>query len=234
MSSIYRVILATQVTRGRVAALLAVGVIGMLIGLAIGNNVDVDADGAAFTFVQSFGLGLLVPATALVFAAAALGDPAEDGTLVYLWLRPIARWKVVVASFAASVSVAVPFAVVPTVLAAGLTRTGRGLPLGALCAAALAVAAYSSLFLGLGLLVRRALVWGLAYVLIWEGFVARSGTAAARLSILVYARSLLADVADHDPPRLASSTPVAILVPVVVTVVALALTTFAMRRIDVK
>ena len=234
MSSVYRLMLATQVTKGRVAALLTVGVIGMLIALAIGNAADADAADSAFTFVQSYGLGLLVPTTALVFAAAALGDPAEDGTLVYLWLRPIARWKVVLASFAASVSVAIPFAVVPTVLAAGLTRTGRGLPLGALAAASLAVAAYCSLFLGLGLLIRRALVWGLAYVLIWEGFVARSGTAAARLSILVYARSLLADVADHDPPRLASSMTIAILVPAAVAVVALALTTWAMRRIDVK
>jgi ABC-2 type transport system permease protein len=234
MSSVYRLMLATQVTKGRVAALLTVGLIGMLIALAIGNANEVGAADAAFGFVQSYGLGLLVPTTALVFAAAALGDPAEDGTLVYLWLRPIARWKVVVASFAASVSVAIPFAVVPTVIAAGLTRTGRGLPLGALAAASLAVAAYCSLFLGLGLLIRRALVWGLAYVLIWEGFVARSGTAAARMSILVYARSLLADVADRDPPRLASSMPIAILVPAVVAVVALGLTTLAMRRIDVK
>lgn len=234
MSSVYRLMLATQLTRGRAAALLAVGVIGMLIGFAIANANDVDAADAAFGFVQSYGLGLLVPATALVFAAAAFGDPAEDGTLVYLWLRPIARWRLAVAAFAASVSVAVPFAVVPTVIAAGLTRTGRGLPLGALVASAVAVAAYCALFLGLGLVVRRALVWGLAYVLIWEGFVARSGTTAARLSVLVYARSLLADIADHDPPRLASSVPVALLVPTILAVVALGLTTLAMRRIDVK
>ena len=234
MTSVYRLMLSTQLTRGRAAALGLVGLIGMLLGLAIGRPPDVGSADAAFALVQGYGLSLLVPTTALVFAAAAFGDPAEDGTLVYLWLRPIARWKLVVASFAASLSVCAPFALVPTVVAAGLTRTGSGLPLGALAAAAVAMAAYCSLFLGLGLVVRRALVWGLAYVLIWEGFVARSGTAAARLSILVYARSLMADIADHEPPRLASSFATAVIVPVVVALAGLGLTTLALRRVDVK
>ena len=242
MSSVYRLIMATQLTKGRIAALTAIGLIGMLIAFAIGNTAGaetssgdpIDTAEGAFRFIENYGLGLLVPITALVFGAAALGDPAEDATLVYLWLKPVARWRLVVASFAASLSVAVPFALVPTVVAAGLTRTGSELPLAALAAAAVASAAYSALFLGLGLVVRRALIWGLAYVLIWEGFVARSGTAAARLSILVYSRSVLADFADHAAPRLASSVAVAIAVPLVIAAVALAATTYALHRVDVK
>ena len=38
----------------------------------------------------------------LVFASAALGDPNEDGTLVYLWLRPV-RSRVVIAAIASSI-----------------------------------------------------------------------------------------------------------------------------------
>lgn len=232
MSSVYRLLLTTQVTRGRAVALGSIGVIGILIALAIGRSAN-DLD-AGRQFVDGFGLGLLVPTTALVFASAALGDPAEDGTLVYLWLRPLSRFKIVVAAYTASVSVAVPFTVVPTVVAAAVSRGGPDLPLAALYATALATAAYCALFLGLGLVVRRALVWGLAYVLIWEGFVARSGTAAARLSILSYARSLLADVAGAKAPLLAASVPTAIVVPIVVAIAALALTTFALRRVDVR
>jgi ABC-2 type transport system permease protein len=97
-----------------------------------------------------------------------------------------------------------------------------------------AVIAYSALFLGLGLLVRRALTWGLAYVLIWEGFVARSGTGPARLSILVYARSLLADLAKHQAPTSGASFTVAVAVPLVVGLVAVAATTWLLRRLDVK
>lgn len=254
MSSIYRLLLTSQLTRGRAVALGTIGLIGILIAFAIGRGGGVDA---GRIFIDGFGLGLLVPTTTLVFASAALGDPAEDGTLVYLWLRPIQRSRIVLAAFAASVSISIPFTVVPTVVAASLSRnngTARfcasrepgvedvitqvcptgNLALAALAATVLATIAYCGLFLGLGLLVRRALVWGLAYVLIWEGFVARSGTSASRLSVLSYARSVLAEVAGAEPPALGSSVPVAVAVPLVVTAVALALTAWALRRVDVR
>lgn len=232
MVSVFELMIRTQLTRGRVAALAVVGLVGVLIGFAIGSNGGSASDG--FGFVDGYGLGLVVPVTALVFASSAFNDPVEDGTLVYLWLRPIARWRLVVAALAASIAVAVPFALVPTVLAAGLTRSGRSLPIAGLVAGSLATVAYCTLFLGLGLVVRRALVWGLAYVLIWEGFVARSGTAAARLSVLSYARSLMASMADRPPPRLAASVGTAIVVPLVVAAVAVGLTTWALRRVDVR
>ncbi|HUP84921.1 MAG TPA: hypothetical protein VM143_04550 [Acidimicrobiales bacterium] len=234
MSAIFRLVLRTQVTKGRAAALAVVGVLGILLGVAVGRSDPGSRFDAAYGFVGGYGLGLLVPVTALVFAAAALGDPAEDGTLVYLWHRPIARWRIVAASAGAAVCIALPFAVLPTVVAAAMTGEGRALIVGAAVSSMLAVAAYSSLFLCLGLVVRRALAWGLAYVLIWEGFVARSSTGPARLSILVYARSLLASIADHDPPRLAASVPVSIAVPLVLGVAGLAATVWSLRRIDVR
>jgi ABC-2 type transport system permease protein len=234
VTAIFRLVLRTQVTKGRAAALGAVGLLGILLGWAVGRNGGFDQADAAYNFVGGYGLGLLVPVTALVFAVAALGDPAEDGTLVYLWLRPIARSKIVLAAAGAAVCIAVPFAVVPTVLAAVVTDVGGSLVGAAAASSLLAVAAYSSLFLCLGLVVRRALAWGLAYVLIWEGFVARSSTGPARLSILVYARSLLASMADHDPPRLAASVPFAVAVPLVIGALGLAATVFFLRRIDVR
>ena len=234
MSAIFRLILRTQVTRGRAAALGTVGLLGIVLGVAVGRSHAFDRTNAAYGFVATYGLGLLVPITALVFAAAALGDPAEDGTLVYLWHRPIARARIVLAAAAAAWCIAIPFAVVPTVVAAAATGVGSELVVAAAASSLLAVAAYSGLFLCLGLVVRRALAWGLAYVLIWEGFVARSATGPARLSILVYARSLLAALADQDPPRLASSVPFAIGVPLVIGALALAATVAFLRRIDVR
>ncbi len=233
MGSLFRLVVRTQLTKGRVAALLAVAAVGVLIGLAVGRADVADRGDAAYRFVSTFGLGLLVPVTALVFGAAAFGDPAEDATLVYLWLRPVPRWRIVMAAEAAALAVAVPFGVVPTAVAAAATGQGGGLVAGALVAGTIGVVAYSTLFLALGLIVRRALAWGLVYVLIWEGFVARSGTAAARLSILVYARSLLARVADADPPRLAAATPVAVVTPLVVAAAGLALTSVALARAEV-
>ncbi|MBW3614095.1 MAG: hypothetical protein KY439_02145 [Actinobacteria bacterium] len=235
MAAIFFLTLRTQLTRGRILALGAIA--ALAVGLAVSINRAVSPFNraeAAYDLVENYGLALLVPLTALVFAAAALGDPAEDGTLVYLWQRPIARWKLAVAALAGAVAIAMPFAVVPTALAAAIAGGDAELVAGAAGASLLAVVAYSTLFLGLGLVVRRALAWGLVYVLIWEGFVARSGTGPARLSVLLYARSILADVAGHAPPRLGASTAVAVAVPLVLGALALAATTQFLRRIDVR
>lgn len=234
MSAVFRLVLRTQVTKGRAAALGVVGLLGVLLGAALGRGSSFDRAEAAFGFVGGYGLGLLVPLTALVFAAAALGDPAEDGTLVYVWQRPVSRLAIVVAATGAALCVALPFAVVPTVVAAAATGEGTALFGGAAAASVLAAAAYSGLFVCLGLVVRRALAWGLAYVLIWEGFVARSGTGPARLSILVYARSILAALGDHDPPRLGASVGVSVVVLVVIAAAGVAATTWFLHRIDVR
>jgi len=42
----------------------------------------VDRPDAAFSVVDGYGVSVLVPIVSLVFASAALGDAAEDGTLV--------------------------------------------------------------------------------------------------------------------------------------------------------
>jgi ABC-2 type transport system permease protein len=153
---------------------------------------------------------------------------------VYLWHRPIARTAIAIGAWGATLAIALPFALGPTVLAAVATGAGGDLVAGAAAASLVATAAYSGVFLCLGLLVQRALMWGLTYVLIWEGFVARSGTGPARLSILVYGQSLLAGMADHDPPTQASSVPFAVAVPIVLGAVAVGLTAWSLRRIDVR
>ncbi|MEA3078535.1 MAG: type transport system permease protein [Actinomycetota bacterium] len=234
MSAIFRLVLRTQFTKGRAAALGSVAIVGVLLAVAVRRLDSFTRPDHAYDLVQAYGLSLLVPLTSLVFAAAALGDPAEDGTLVYLWRRPLPRWQLALASFGAALCISVPFGVVPTALAAAVTGSGRGIVVGAALASSVAVVAYSGLFLALGLVVRRALIWGLAYVLIWEGFVARSGTGPARLSVLVYARSLLASRAGHKAPALSASMPVSLIVPLVVGLAAVALTAWLLRRLDVR
>jgi len=235
MKAIYRLVLRTQVTKGRAVALASAAALGLVLALGVSRVNPFDRPRAAYNLVQSYGLNLLVPITALVFASAALGDPAEDGTLVYLWHRPIARSRIAVAAYAAALCAVLPFAVVPTALMAAVTGQGGRLLLASAAAGAIAAVAYTGLFVALGLLVRRALVWGLAYVLIWEGFVARSGTGAARLSILLYARSVLAHLGPgHHHPLLGASMPVAVVVPLVVAVVGVAGTVTLLRRLDIE
>jgi ABC-2 type transport system permease protein len=171
---------------------------------------------------------------ALVFASASLGDPSEDGTLVYLWLRPVPRWQLALAAFAASVTVVGPIAVVPLVIGAAVTGTGWRLVAASAAGGMLATVAYSAVFCGLGLRVRRALAWGLAYLLIWEQAVARVSHGAARISLFVNTRSLAARIAHHTPPPRNAVSPVTGLVfPLVVTVLALAITARSLDRGEV-
>ena len=237
MVLLYRLLLRTLVTRARVVALVAIGLVGVLIGLAIRAADGVsDADrttAIARDLLGGYGLNLVVPVTALVFASAAFGDPTDDRTMVYLWLTPVARWRLVAAGWASALTVAGPVAVLPVVLAAVVAGADGRLVAAAAAGAALATTGYTALFLGLGLLVRRALAWGLAYVLIWELAVARIAKGAARLSVSVYARSVLSEVGEVAKPRNAAAVSTSLVVLALVVLGAFALTTRALARANV-
>lgn len=224
MTALYGLFLRTLTSRARLVAMGFFAVLPVVVAVAIRAQTGADHPMAAYRLVNAYGLSLLAPITALAFASAALGDPAEDGTLVYLWLRPVPAWQLAAAALAATLTIAVPPTAVALVAAAAIAGGSAGLVGATALAATVAVAGYAAVFLALGLRVRRALVWGLAYVLIWEGAVGRTARGAARLSIGVHARSLLAHLAHHDLPRLSTSVPVAATAPLVAAAVAVALT----------
>jgi ABC-2 type transport system permease protein len=229
----FRLLIGALMSRGRLVVLGLLGVIPVLLGVALrAEHLQTD-DTVYHSIVQGYGLGLLVPVVSLVFASAALGDPAEDRTLVYVWLKPVPRWQLVFAALAAALVVAVPLAVVPIAVAVSVAGAGVELVRAAVAGTALAAAAYCCVFLGLGLRVRRALAWGFAYVLIWEGAVSHTARGAARLSINVHARSLVARLSHHELPRNASALSTAVIVPVVFAVLAVALTTYWLANADV-
>jgi len=231
VSVLYPVLVRALGTRGRLLAMGGLGLVAVALAIVVRVDNPVNRPAVAYNLVDSYGLSVLVPIVSLVFASAALGDPAEDGTLVYLWLRPVPRWQLAVAATGAALTITVPLAVVPIVVGAAISGVGGRLVVGAAAGALLAAAGYTAVFCGLGLRLRRALAWGLAYLLIWEQAVARVAKGASRLSISVTSRTVSARLAGHDPlPRNAMSMAVAVAVPVVVTVVALVLTSRSLNR----
>ena len=240
----YRVLIRQIVSAGRLVALGALGAVMVLVGWVVGNSTNSDGgtgNGALFdgaSYADGFGLIVIVPIVSLVFAAASLGDARDDGTLVYLWLRPIGRAPMVVAAAAAAATVSLPLCVVPTVaggwLATGFAAGSGRVALGALAAAALGTVAYSCLFVLLGLLFRKAVLWGIAYVLLWEGLAVGLGDFAERLSLRGYARALLARIADVDLGFTTYRLVTAVIVLACVSAVSLALATVRLRHIDVE
>jgi ABC-2 type transport system permease protein len=183
--------LRNQASAGRVVAVGALGAAGVLLGLAVGvqSSIDPVQDGA--DLVNAYGLTVLVPVVALVFASSTLGDLVDDRTLVYIWLRPVNRMTVACASAAAAITICLPAVTVPLVISAGLTGAGLALVGGTALAAGVGVVGYCGMFAALGLRFKRALVWGLAYILLWEGYVANASKTASRLSLRAYTRSVV-------------------------------------------
>lgn len=236
MGTIFRLVLRMQVTRARAIALIALGAVVVVLALAVrAENSDAPFTAAKrlYELIDGFGLAVIAPVTALVLASAALGDLAEDRTLVYVWMRPIPRTHLGLGALGATITVGLPFVLVPLVLAAVVGGAEAELVLATLTSATIAVVGYAALFLGLGLRVRRALVWGLAYVVIWEGAVARAAKGAARLSVQVYARSVLADLADQPPPRQAAAVATSLIVVALIAVGGYLITVRWLRRADV-
>lgn len=231
--TVYRLVLRSIATPGRVVALGVLGLVGVVVAAAIGAADVGDRLATGTRFVNAFGLSLYAPVVTLVFASASLGEPTDDGSLVYLWLRPVRRSVITLGAFLASLTVAAPLVLTTVVAAAALTGGGGRLVGGALVATVAGVLAYGALFVLLGLRTRRALVWGLAYILLWEGFVASAGRNAARLAVRAYTRSLLREATGVRLRLSDVSLAAAVVVPAAVTVVALVLATRRLRRMEV-
>ena len=239
----YRVLVRQVITPGKVVALGGLGALMILVGWLVGlagadNGLSVErllSDGAIYA--DGFGLVILVPIVSLVFGSSVLGEAREDGTLVYLWLRPMNRGPVVLGAAAAAVTAALPLTVIPTVvggwLAADRVAGSSDLLVGALVAAALGTAAYSSVFVLVGLLLKKPIIWGIGYVLLWEGLAVGLGDFAARLSLRGYSRSLLVRMAEADLDFDAHTTTTAVAVLAAVAVVGLVLATIRLNRLEV-
>lgn len=233
LTAIYRLVLRHQLTKARLLLFGCIAAVYLLVSVLIATRSPFQVEDAT-RFVSVLGLGLVVPIVSLVLGSAALGEWVDDETLVYVWLRPVRRLWIAVAATLAALTVAVPVSVIPLTGAAAIASGGTGdVIVGTFVATLWASVAYTALFVTLGLVIRRALLWGLVYVFIWEFFVARSGAGAARLSINTYAASLLSHFTDVELPLADRAQWTSYLVPVVVAAAAIALTTWRLNRADV-
>jgi ABC-2 type transport system permease protein len=141
----------------------------------------------------------LLPLVALIYAAGMVQDDVEEQTLTYLLIRPIPRWMIyliklagtwLVLSLLTSLFTAVSLAVV-------YWDTGEQLGSGLIQRAAilsgilsLGLLAYTAIFGAIGLLVRRALVVGVAYIVVLEGVAANIDFVFRHLTVMYYVRTL--------------------------------------------
>jgi ABC-2 type transport system permease protein len=228
----YGIVLRQLTSWGRIIALTVLSCIAIVAGFAHGASDRANLDDAV-AMIAALGFAVVVPVVALVFGGASIGDLREDKTLVYLWLRPIDRWPIVLGAALAAITLATPIALVPLVLGAALTGVGGGIVAGTLIAGLVGTVAYVAVFTLLGVWLKRFIVWGLAYILIWEGFVAQAGPGVARVALRKYTRSILVDRTGADLDLADFPIAVGVVVPLVVAVVAIALAAWRLGAQDI-
>ncbi|GIU84588.1 MAG: hypothetical protein KatS3mg008_1363 [Acidimicrobiales bacterium] len=184
-------------TPGRaVAALLAssVSIAAGLAARAAGNH------DATLVLADDLLLTLAVPLTALSVSAALFGNMREDGSIVYLWMRPVPGVVVAFSAWVASLAFVLPTALLATAAPLAIARAPSELFVSTIWAAGLASAAYSALFLVPGLRLRRPVVASLVYWFAWEVLAGAVGGFVLRVSVIGYVRAVIAPAAENVSP----------------------------------
>jgi len=122
------------------------------------------------TFIFIGPLGFLVQFGGLFYGLAVVSEEVENGTAIYLLVRPLSRAAVLLGrGFAAFASIAGGL-VAMTLLVLAMTRPeGAGAALGAALVAIVAGSlAYAAIFSYFGALFKNAVAPSLLYVLLWE------------------------------------------------------------------
>jgi len=196
---------------------LLLGLLGALIVLIAGLqrlSDPSDAEAASFTgiLLADFGLTVLLPLVAVIVGTAALGSEIEEGTIVYLLTKPIVRLRIVVVKLIVSWLVVSVLVAVPILLAGVLGRGGDpGLGIAYASASIVGALEYTAIFLALSLVTSRALIIGLAYVVVWEGVVAGLFAGTRILSVRQHALAV-ADAIGGEGTVAAELEPVVALV----------------------
>ena len=203
---------------GRRRALLLLPLPVLLIGLAwLCRGFGVDPNHWGTPVIVGLGLAVILPVIALIVGTGVLGSEVDDGTIVHILTKPLARRDIVLAKLGVAIGVTTVTAAVPLFVAGVLADSVR-LGLALVAGAAVGACAYSALFLLLSLLTRRPVLLGLVYILVWEGLLARFVSGTRVLSIEQYVITIIDKIAPTDIMTGRVSLPLAITMSAIFTV----------------
>lgn len=183
--------LALRQRRVWLIALLALSPVAISLIGRLGSPVRYPGDAAelATGIFSTVVVSLVLPLTALLVGTSIIGQDLDEGTVVYLLTKPLARWKILVGKVLAGWSITAAFvalAVIGTGVIALSGEYGGSLILAFAVASLAGALAYIVVFVALGLRFNRALIIGLAYAFIWEGTISPLISGVRFLSIRAY------------------------------------------------
>lgn len=220
---------------GRMRLLVSIGFAAIPVLMAA--LVDWRASELDDNLLNGFYAMLVIPLLALATATAVFGNEIEDRTLSNLTLTPIPRWQIILPKLLAAISINGGLLIVSIVISVSLAYDGNGTVIAAtIIASLLAIIAYSTVFMWLGLMTTRALLVGLLYVFLWEFLFTGFVTGIRFLSIRAYMLGVIRGIDDNrftSDADLIISFPVSLVVLLGVIAVFTALSIRKLRTMDV-
>lgn len=142
---------------------------------------------------------LVLPVVAIALAAGVLGNERRDLTMSFITLRPIPRPIIAVTKIAAAIVAATALNLIGA-LAMSVTHAARfgtwEVVLAAVVASITATVAYCAAFVPIGFLTDRAVIAGMAYLLVFENGVVFALTGLAFLSPWRLGAAVFAGIVD--------------------------------------
>jgi len=190
---VFRITLRSLLGSRRTLALGLLAAVPIVAALVFATSGELDPATFWARLVQRLAIPTITAFIAVVVGASAIGDDREDGTILYLAATPLSRLRLVstkvAASWSASMLLLAPSALIAGALALGgaVEASQLAWPLAGIALASLCYCAVSA---WLSLAVRRPVVIGALYILLWEGSIATFADSADRLSIAAYARAV--------------------------------------------
>lgn len=220
---------------GRRRALLMFTLPAVLLLLAIGIRATGNADlSTSSMLLTQFGLGALLPLAALLAGTGVIGPEIDDGQIMYVLTKPIARPVISTTKYAVAIVLVVLFCVLP-ILVAGLIMSGTtaGLAIGFAVGALVGGVAYCALFLALAVISRFAVTIGLIYALVWENLLGRFASGVRVLSIREWATTIADKITDAS--AVTSHVKIAVASPMllVITVAGVVLAGWKLRTLSI-
>jgi len=154
----------------------------------LGGHVD-QHDWTANILLNGIVVTTILPLACLILGTSAFGSEIEDGTAIYILAKPVPRREIIAAKFVASALVVAVF-VLPATTVAGLVAlqgvSEQGVITGFAIATLVGVLGYTAIFVLLSVATSHALLFGLAYVFIWEGLITELFSGTRYLSVRQY------------------------------------------------
>lgn len=218
---------------GRKRSLLLIPLPLILVGLsALAHYENGQLHAIVTVILLGLGVTVVLPLTALIIGTSVVGSEIDDGTIVHILTKPLPRREILLTKYAVAAAVSAIVVAVP-MLVSGAIVDGARLGIGLAIGSAIGALVYSALFVMASLLLRRAVLACLAYILLWEGLLGNVLSGIKVLSVEKYVTEFAAKISGTGVIHAPMSLTVAIVMAAVLTVLPLLIATDRLRSFSV-